>query len=152
MSKVLVATTGSPFDTDAVHEALGLLGPDHELLFLFVQTNEVPAALTADGMGGAPAVPIPVEAWIEQGHHADEAARKKIQVVAERYPGAMVRVEGGDPGERICTIAADEHVDLVVVGSHDVGTLRRVLGGSVSDNVAHHAPCPVLLIRHHAAH
>jgi nucleotide-binding universal stress UspA family protein len=151
MSKVLVATTGSQFDTDAVHEALGLLGPGHEFLFLVVQQNEVPAILASDGLGGAPVIPMPPEAWAEQGQHADEEARKKLQDVGRLYPGSKIRVEGGDPGERICTIAAEEHADLVVVGSHDVGTLRRVLGGSVSDNVAHHAPCPVLLVRHHPA-
>jgi nucleotide-binding universal stress UspA family protein len=38
--------------------------------------------------------------------------------------------------------------DVLVVGASNKGGLRRLFGGSVSDYVAHHAPCPVMLIRH----
>ena len=48
-------------------------------------------------------------------------------------------------------MAEAEKVNLIVVGPHHTGLLRRVLGGSVSDDVAHHAPCPVLLVRHPSA-
>jgi nucleotide-binding universal stress UspA family protein len=57
----------------------------------------------------------------------------------------------GDPGEQIVAVAASEKVDLIVVGSRHKNTLRRVSGRSVSDGVAHHAPRPVLLVRHPAA-
>ncbi|HEX2728464.1 MAG TPA: universal stress protein, partial [Rubrobacteraceae bacterium] len=37
--------------------------------------------------------------------------------------------------------------DLLVMGSRGLGTLRRVLVGSVSEGVVHHAPCTVLVVR-----
>jgi len=41
--------------------------------------------------------------------------------------------------------AAD--ADLVVVGARGLGPLKRVLLGSVSENVLAHATCPVLIVR-----
>jgi nucleotide-binding universal stress UspA family protein len=149
MSKVLVATTGTEFDAQAIDEALKLLGSGHEYLILTVLQGEVPAVAGTTGLGLAPVLPLSPEAWIEQEEHDHVLAERHIrETLTELGPDVEIRVESGDPGERICAIAVEESVDLVVVGSHDVGTLRRVLGGSVSDVVAHHAPCPVLLIRH----
>ncbi len=44
--------------------------------------------------------------------------------------------------------AAEEiHADLIVMGSRGQGGFKRLLLGSVSDGVLHHAHCPVLIIR-----
>jgi nucleotide-binding universal stress UspA family protein len=53
----------------------------------------------------------------------------------------------GDPGESIVEAAAAEGVDMVVVGAHLRGAISRLLIGSVSEHVARHAPCPVLIVR-----
>jgi nucleotide-binding universal stress UspA family protein len=52
------------------------------------------------------------------------------------------------PGVVIDRVASEIRADVLVVGSSDKGWLKRLFGGSVSDYVAHHAPCPVMLIRH----
>ena len=148
MSKVLVATTGTEFDAQALDEALRLLGTGHDYLILTVLQGEVPA-IVGGGLGIASEAPVPPEAWIEQEQEDHVLAERRIrETFSELGPDVEIRVESGDPGERICAVAVEEGVDLVVVGSHDVGTLRRVLGGSVSNDVAQHAPCPVLLVRH----
>nr|GMD44331.1 Adenine nucleotide alpha hydrolases-like superfamily protein [Ipomoea batatas] len=38
-------------------------------------------------------------------------------------------------------------VDLVVVGSRGLGQIKRAVLGSVSDYCAHHARCPVLIVK-----
>jgi nucleotide-binding universal stress UspA family protein len=53
----------------------------------------------------------------------------------------------GEPGESIVEAAIAESVDVILVGAHDRGTISRLLMGSVSDHVARHAPCPVLIVR-----
>ena len=47
----------------------------------------------------------------------------------------------------IVWVAEHEHTDVIVVGSHGHGVLKRLVMGSVSQHVVNHAPCPVLLVR-----
>jgi nucleotide-binding universal stress UspA family protein len=43
-------------------------------------------------------------------------------------------------------IDAGEEADLVVVGTRGLGGFGRLLLGSVSSQLAHHAPCPVVIV------
>lgn len=51
----------------------------------------------------------------------------------------------GDPGDVLVELADSRKADLVVVGMSHRPHLARVFG-SVSDDVAHHAHCDVLLV------
>lgn len=51
----------------------------------------------------------------------------------------------GDPGDTIVKVADAHGADLIVLGMTDHPHLARLLG-SVSDDVAHHAHCDVLLV------
>ncbi|MEO0852877.1 MAG: universal stress protein [Cyanobacteria bacterium J06648_11] len=53
----------------------------------------------------------------------------------------------GTPRTTICDVAAKEAPDILAIGSRGLGTMERLLLGSVSDYVVHHAPCPVLVVR-----
>lgn len=53
----------------------------------------------------------------------------------------------GSPESRIIETADDMKPGLVVVGSHGYSRWERLLLGSVSDSVVHHAPCSVLVVR-----
>lgn len=65
----------------------------------------------------------------------------------------------GKPGQRICQLAEDMNVDLIVLGSPDrrpsiaksLPDLDRLLGRSLSDYVRVYANCPVMLVRNPAA-
>jgi nucleotide-binding universal stress UspA family protein len=81
-----------------------------------------------------------------------EALQAEAQAGLERTARALGgdvqrRVEYGDPAAEIVRVAADEGYDVVVVGSHGSGFVKRVLLGSVSHHVLHQAPCPVLVVR-----
>lgn len=53
----------------------------------------------------------------------------------------------GYPVETVLESAADLNADLIVLGSRGLGGFKRLMLGSVSDGVLHHAHCPVLIVR-----
>jgi nucleotide-binding universal stress UspA family protein len=53
----------------------------------------------------------------------------------------------GQPADVLCEQARG--ADLLVVGSRGLGGFRGLLLGSVSQQCANHAPCPVVIIPHH---
>lgn len=78
---------------------------------------------------------------------AEKTLTEAIEQVAQ--PGGAVTVEwkvveGYAP--RVL-VDASAHADLLVVGSRGHGTFTEALIGSVSQNCAHHAKCPVVIVR-----
>lgn len=55
--------------------------------------------------------------------------------------------ERGHPADRIVKASRDVDADLVVVGSRGLGGWKRLVLGSVSTGVLHHASCPVMVAR-----
>jgi nucleotide-binding universal stress UspA family protein len=78
---------------------------------------------------------------------AREAADAAVAMLGKRWPEISARVVDGDPRQVIAATAADSAADLVVVGARGLGMFKRLLLGSVSTAVVHHAPCPVLVVR-----
>jgi nucleotide-binding universal stress UspA family protein len=60
-------------------------------------------------------------------------------------------VATGSAADYIVEACADESAELVVLGSHGRGGLKRALLGSVSTNVASRAPCPCVVVSPDAA-
>jgi len=58
--------------------------------------------------------------------------------------GSMVR--SGDAAEEIVAAARERDADVVVVGTHGRTGVRRLVVGSVAEQVAREAPCPVLIV------
>ncbi|MFI1523826.1 universal stress protein [Kitasatospora cineracea] len=80
---------------------------------------------------------------------AAQAARTlgaRLGPLRAAFPDVPVRVdvELGAPARAL--LAAAEHAELVVVGAHGRGALGRLVAGSVSCDVLHRAPCPVVVV------
>jgi nucleotide-binding universal stress UspA family protein len=56
-------------------------------------------------------------------------------------------VEMGPVADTVVDVAQRRAVDLIVMGARGLGPGRRLLMGSVSDRVVHHAHCPVTVWR-----
>lgn len=73
-----------------------------------------------------------------------------LRDIANTFPNpdkVVTRVEMGKIGPQIVDHAIKEGCDCIVVGSRDIGPLKRVFKGSVSDYVASHAKCSVFIVR-----
>ncbi|MGB9074994.1 MAG: universal stress protein [Terriglobales bacterium] len=53
-------------------------------------------------------------------------------------------------GRTLCAIIRREHIDLAVVGTHGRTGIRKVVLGSVAEDVFRHASCPVLTVGPHS--
>lgn len=86
---------------------------------------------------------------------AKESAAKLVAETADRIKRHFNDIDifvttdvlFGSPESRIVETAEEFKPDLVVVGSHGYSSWERLLLGSVSGAVVHHAPCSVLVIR-----
>jgi nucleotide-binding universal stress UspA family protein len=56
-------------------------------------------------------------------------------------------LESGRPAGKILEVAKKWPANLIVMGSHGRGRMQGFFLGSVSQEVLHYAPCPVLVVR-----
>ncbi len=139
MTKVLVALDESPTSLRAAREAARLF-PNAEVLVVNVIRQVVPWGLVGEFGAVYPValVDLPVE---EQSTDeivalAGSAGLDDVEVIT---------VEG-DPAAAICAAAEAHDVDVVVIGSHHKGMLRRLFDPSVAEAVVHRTHRPVLVV------
>jgi nucleotide-binding universal stress UspA family protein len=139
----LLATDGSEPAEAATRIAIELATVTGDALLVVTVWRELQADF------GIPITAIfPDAVDIERDH-----ARDLANDVAARAASAGVAVETiirhGSPSREICAAAAEHQPRLIVMGTNGWGRLGQVLFGSVSENVLHHAPCPVLVVPAH---
>jgi len=86
---------------------------------------------------------------LDVAEQALKAAKEEVGTVldkpgADSPPSVSVKAVAGLPAEEILRAARD--ADMIVVGSRGAGGFRKLLMGSVSLQVTHHAHCPVVVI------
>jgi nucleotide-binding universal stress UspA family protein len=77
----------------------------------------------------------------------EELARKRTAQALDPLdiPWAF-RVRAGDPAAELEQAAAEQRADLIVVGSQGHTVVHRLLLGSVSTRLTHHAQRPVMVV------
>ena len=80
----------------------------------------------------------------------EDEAIKALKIAADRLKlkSAETAITAGTPHTEIIAFAKKHHHDLIVLGSHGKHGFKLVLG-STSNAVLHHAPCDVLTIYLH---
>ncbi|CAH1441857.1 unnamed protein product [Lactuca virosa] len=82
-----------------------------------------------------------------QREKAAELLSRAFQICEESKIKAETLILEGNPKEMICEAVEEMHFDLLVVGSRGLGAIKRALLGSISDFCAHHANCPILIVK-----
>src|SRR5262249_22199321 len=113
------------------------LARDYRARLILLHVADVP--MVAYGEGVVP--PNPEELRAEAQEQLDGLLVPDANVRAER------RLEQGEPVGEILRVAQEVHADLIVMGTHGRTGLGRLLMGSVAEQVARQASCPVLTVR-----
>jgi nucleotide-binding universal stress UspA family protein len=146
--KILLAIDGSPCSDAAVAEVTRLPWPPQSE----VRVVTVDAPIQPGLLRGSPATVFD-EIVRQQRAEENRRLRDVAATIAEAAPSLRVTstLLEGWPKDAIVAEAERWAADLVVVGSHGYGPIRRFFLGSISLYVAHHAPCSVLVVRRPAA-
>ncbi len=134
--RILVAVDGSAFSDAAVDQAISLGGICNSQIFVIGVVDLYP-----EQMEVAPAL---VEKMSEEVRHNLDDAKQKVD--KSDIPCEAIVHMGGTPHTFIVQEAKDKGIDLIVMGTHGRSGIKRVLLGSVAQNVIGHAPCPVLVV------
>ena len=138
---------------------VGVDGSDHSYHALCWAMHEAAlrhAPLTVMTVCPSPARPATMSFWglrtLPEGGFQAEHARRAVQDAVAKATGeasgtppeVTVSVATGEVTEEL--VGASRDADMLVVGSRGSGGFARLLLGSVSSQVVHHAACPVVVI------
>ena len=78
-------------------------------------------------------------------------ARQALERLAQEAGGPetpyTVHVTVGHPAHEIAAFAERHRTDLIVIATHGLTGIKRLLLGSVAERVVHRAPCPVFTVK-----
>jgi nucleotide-binding universal stress UspA family protein len=140
---ILIPVDGSSRAEEAVRSVQALSPPEHVLLLHCISIPHLAYPGTGMSIG---------REYSEAAEHSlrDEGTRI-LEKAASLLPTGCGQVsqhlEIGDPASIILSMAQNQSVDLIIIGSRGLGTIREHLIGSVSHRVATHATCLVLIIK-----
>jgi nucleotide-binding universal stress UspA family protein len=143
-TRIVVGTDGSETAAEAVRQAIDLAKLAGAQLSIISAYAPVSKRRVQDEQAAAPA---------DVQHQI--GPREDVNLVLEAA-AALARKEGievqthpveADPAEAILNVAEETNADLIVVGNKGMTGARRYLLGSVPNNVSHHAPCSVIIVR-----
>ena len=141
LKNILVATDFSKPSEEALEYGRHLARTFGATLHVLHVVHDVTSGYIAD----AGYVPIDIQPQLEA------AARSQLEGIVTDDDRRTVRAKAvartaTSIAGAINAYAAQEAVDLIVVGTHGRGAAARLLLGSVADKVVRSAPCPVLTV------
>ncbi len=143
-TRIVVGTDGSDTAAEAVRQAVDLAKLANAQLSIVSAYQPVSKRQVEGEKEGAPA-----DVQYEIGPREDVNLVLDAAAASARKEGIEVQTHPveADPAEAILNVAEKTDADLIVVGNKGMTGARRFLLGSVPNNVSHHAPCSVIIVR-----
>ena len=143
-TRIVVGTDGSETAAEAVRQAIDLAKLAGATLSIVSAYSPISERKVKDQQREAPA-----DVQYEIGPREDVNLVLDAAAAAARKDGIEVQTHPveADPAEAILNVAEETKADLIVVGNKGMTGARRFLLGSVPNNVSHHAPCSVIIVR-----
>ena len=93
--------------------------------------------------------PVPMAEVFQEisGYAKAELAKLGEEAREPRRSRCSEQVVQGKPSVEIIRFAAENEVDMIVLGTHGKGMLDQALFGSTTERVVRRSPCPVLTVR-----
>lgn len=146
--KILLATDGTVHSEFAINYINNLsFSSGDEVKVISVVDMAVPLAIDLYS-GYLPSTPeIEKNLRENAARILDETTKRIVEMTKNQTVSVSNEMLVGSPESRIVETAEEWGADLIIVGSHGYNRWERLLLGSVSDSVIHHAPCSVLVVR-----
>ncbi|HEX3240665.1 MAG TPA: universal stress protein [Solirubrobacterales bacterium] len=143
-TRIVVGTDGSETAGEAVRQAIDLAKAVGAQLNIVSAYAPVPERRVKGEQSAAPA-----DVQHEIGPREDVNLVLEAAAAEARKEGVEVQTHPveADPADAILNVAEQVKADLIVVGNKGMTGARRYLMGSVPNNVSHHAPCSVIIVR-----
>lgn len=143
-TRIVVGTDGSDTAGEAVRQAIDLAKLAGASLSVVSAYEPVPKRKVEGEKLDAPA-----DVQYEIGPREDVNLVLDAAAATAKKEGIEVQTHPvqADPAEAILNVAEETRADLIVVGNKGMTGARRFLLGSVPNNVSHHAPCSVIIVR-----
>jgi nucleotide-binding universal stress UspA family protein len=143
-TRIVVGTDGSETAAEAVRQA-GDLAKLAGATLSIVSAYEPVSKRRLEGEQQG----VPADVQHEIGPREDVNLVLDAAAAEARKEGLDVQTHPveGNPAEAILNVAEETSADLIVVGNKGMTGARRYLLGSVPNNVSHHAPCSVMIVR-----
>ncbi len=143
-TRIVVGTDGSDTAAEAVRQAVDLAKLAGAELSIVSAYQPISKRRIEEEKDQAPS-----DVHYEIGPREDVNLVLDSAAAAARKEGLEVQTHPveGDPAEAILDVAEKTKADLIVVGNKGMTGARRFLLGSVPNNVSHHAPCSVIIVR-----
>lgn len=149
--KILLPVDGSAFSDAAVEEVARRPWPPHSEVKA-ITAAEIPIVLGMEPWAVLPEYFENLEKAVREAAHGFiQSALAKLQAIEDKSVKISGEVIQGSPKQVIVEEAESWGADLIVMGSRGLGTWNRLLMGSVSNSVVHHANCSVEIVRRHQA-
>ncbi len=126
----------------------------------FAMVNATPAAephvvYVASAYGPMVRIDTPDEVVTLSIEQASERLRRHVEGIVDAFrleqetffDRVVTHIRVGSPAREIAQLAADLDADMVIVGTHGHTAVRRLLLGSVTEDIMRLARCPVLVVR-----
>jgi nucleotide-binding universal stress UspA family protein len=140
VKSILVAVDGSEHSLKAVQYACAIGTPlGAEVVLLHVVPMLVSATPYHDTVSDQPFMSL-------QKVGEDILARAKT-ITRDLNCEVIDLITQGDPAAKIIDIAKERNIDIIILGSRGLSGIKRLFVGSISDKVASHAHCPVMIVR-----
>jgi nucleotide-binding universal stress UspA family protein len=149
--KILLAVDGSAYSEAAIEEVLRRPWPPQSEVKV-ITAFETPLMVGIEPWAAMPTYFDQLEKAVREAAEAiTGGALEKLKTIKDSTLKISSEAIEGPPKQMIVEEAERWDADLIIMGSRGLGAWNRLLLGSVSSAVVHHAKCSVEIVRRQQA-